>query len=224
MDEDKTDPSGTWQRDHPWAAVYDKLSSDSRLGGLLWHLLTGASIDELHHRARRELASVPSGGSVLDAPCGGGVVLRDLPPDRLLHYVAADISPAMLRRTRAEAERLGVSDRVETREADVQRLAEPDGTYDLVLTFTSLHCFPDPRAAVLELARVLKPGGRLVGSTACSDTGLRYQPVPFIGRAAGVLGPPVRQPEVRAWLQEAGLSDVRLDRAGGGTYFAGTRA
>ncbi len=130
----------------------------------------------------------------------------------------------MLERTRQEAERLGVAADVETRVADVEQLADADETYDLVLTFTSLHCFPDPEAAVHELARVLRSGGRLVGSAFCVDAGLLYLPGHRIGRALGVLGPPVRSTEVRAWLGAAGLVDVRLDRAGALTYFEGTRA
>ncbi|WP_286689781.1 class I SAM-dependent methyltransferase [Aeromicrobium sp. REDSEA-S38_B2] len=224
MSDGRRDSSGTWQRDHPWAAVYDRISGDPHLGALLWRVGMGSSVEELHRRARRELAAVPAGGTVLDLPCGGGVVLRDLPVDHALHYVAADISPAMLERTRGEAERLGVAADVETRVADVEQLADADETYDLVLTFTSLHCFPDPEAAVHELARVLRSGGRLVGSAFCVDAGLLYLPGHRIGRALGVLGPPVRSTEMRSWLVAAGLVDVRLDRAGALTYFEGTRA
>jgi SAM-dependent methyltransferase len=216
------DASRSWQSDHPWAVVYDKVSTDPRLGALLWRVGVGSSIEELHRRAQHELASLRSGAAVLDVPCGGGVVLRDLPPDVDLRYVAADISPAMLDRTAREAERLGLGDVVETREADVQALTDDPGTFDLVLAFTSLHCFPDPRRAVQELARVLRPGGRLVGSVFCSDAGLRFLPVHLAGRAIGVLGPGVRNDDVRHWLVEAGFDDVRLDRAGGLTYFQGT--
>ncbi len=119
MSDGRRDSSGTWQRDHPWAAVYDRISGDPHLGALLWRVAMGSSVEELHRRARRELAAVPAGGTVLDLPCGGGVVLRDLPTNHALQYVAADISPAMLERTRQEAGRLGVAADVETRVADV---------------------------------------------------------------------------------------------------------
>lgn len=224
MGDSRADASGTWQRDHPWAVVYDKVSSDPRLGALLWRVGIGSSVEELHRRARRELAAVPDGGTVLDVPCGGGVVLRDLPAHHALRYVAADISPAMLARTRREAERLGLGEDVETRETDVQHLPDGDASIDLVLGFTSLHCFPDPEAAVHEIARVLRPGGRFVGSVFCADAGLRFVPVHVVGRALGVLGPPVRHADVRAWLVDAGFVDVRVERAGGLSYLEGTRA
>lgn len=226
------DASRSWQSDHPWAAVYDAVSSDPRLGAFLWRVGMGSSIDELHRRARSELSALPAGAAVLDVPCGGGVVLRDLPDGHRLRYVAADIAPTMLERTRREARRLGLEvaedadqppGTVRTQVADVQALEEADGTYALVLAFTSLHCFPDPGAAVRELVRVLEPGGRLVGSVFCSDAGLRFLPVHTAGRAIGVLGPPIRRAEVRRWMVGAGLDDVQVDQAGALTYFAGTR-
>ena len=97
------DASRSWRKDHPWAKVYERVSTDDRLGPLLWRIGTGSSIEELHRRARGALVALPSGARVLDVPCGSGVALRDLPPEHTYRYVAADISPAMLRRTRAEA-------------------------------------------------------------------------------------------------------------------------
>lgn len=213
------DASDAWQGDHPWAKLYDRVSSDERVGPLLWRLATASSLEELHHRARLALAAVPPGGLTLDIPCGGGVLLRDLPADHELTYVAADISPAMLRRTRAEADRLGLHG-VRTRNADVQDLDDEDGTYDLVLTFTGLHCFPDPAGAVHELARVLRPGGRIVGSAFVTDAGLRWKPVHAAGRAIGVLGPSGTHDDVDRWLRAAGFQGVQLERSGAFTYFA----
>lgn len=216
------DASASWRLDHPWAKVYERVSTDDRLGPLLWRLGTGSSVDELHSRARAALAELPAGARVLDVPCGSGIVLRDLPRDHSLRYVAADISPAMLRRTRAEAERLAVAG-IETKEADVHRLDDPDHTYDLVLTFTGLHCLPDPAMAVHELARVLRPGGRIVGSTLTTDAGLRHRATWVAGRAAGVLGPGGTREDLRRWMEDAGLVDVDLAPAGAFTYLTARR-
>ena len=70
----------------------------------------------------------------------------------------------MLDRTLAAARSRGVADQVEPRLADVGALPLADGSVDLVVTFTGLHCFPDPRRAVAEMARVLRPGGVVTGS------------------------------------------------------------
>ncbi len=215
--------SRSWQRDHPWAFVYDRISGDPRLGALLWRIGVGSGIDVLHRAAARELARLGPGDTVLDIPCGGGVVLRDLPPDHGLRYLAADISPSMLERTRAEARRLGLTG-IETVEMDVGNLPLGDGAVQLVLAFTSLHCFPDPRAAVREIARVLAPGGRLALSTIVTDAPWPYRGVWPLGRAAGVLGPGCSRAELRAWATEAGLVDLDLRPAGGLTYVTATRA
>lgn len=214
--------SDAWQGDHPWAKLYDRVSSDERVGPLLWRLATASPVAELHRRAGLALAAVPSGGHVLDIPCGGGVLLRDLPDGHDLTYVAADISPAMLRRTRAEADRLGLTG-ARTQDADVQALDDADATYDLVLTFTGLHCFPDPAAAVRELFRVLRPGGSIVGSAFVTDAGLRWKPVHAAGRAIGVLGPGGTHDDVGRWLHDAGFADARLHRSGAFTYFSALR-
>lgn len=217
------DPSRAWRRDHPWARIYQAVTGDERVGAVLWRLATGASIDELNRHARRELEALPPGSRVLDVPCGGGIALRAVPAGHQLQYVAADISPAMLHRTAREAAARGIGG-VVVREADMQDLSDPDGTYDLVLAFTSLHCLPDPERAVHELARVLRPGGRLCGSVFPTDAGLRYRPVHTGGRAIGVLGRGASRAEVEQWLTAAGFVDVRLEPAGGITYFHATRA
>lgn len=215
--------SRSWQRDHPWAFVYDRISGDPRVGALLWRIGVGSGIDVLHRSAARELERLDPGDTVLDIPCGGGVVLRDLPADHGLRYLAADISPAMLDRTRTEARRLGLTG-IETVEMDVGSLPLDDGTVELVLAFTSLHCFPDPRAALGEMVRVLAPGGRLALSTIVTDAPWPYRGVWPLGRAAGVLGPGCSRAELRDWAAGAGLVDLELRPAGGLTYVTATRS
>ncbi|MFT4188875.1 MAG: class I SAM-dependent methyltransferase [Aeromicrobium sp.] len=215
--------SRSWQRDHPWAIVYDRISTDPRLGALLWRIGVGSGVGVLHRIAAAELAELPAGAQVLDIPCGGGIALRDLPRDHRLRYLAADISPAMLTRTRGEARALGL-DGVETVEMDVGDLPLPDDSVDLVLAFTSLHCFPDPRAAVGEFGRVLLPGGRLALSTMVTDGPLRFRGLWVGGRVAGVLGPGCSRVELKRWLAEDGFTDVEVRPAGGLTYVTATRS
>ena len=129
-------------------------------------------------------------------PCGGGVALQGLKPGQRVSYVAADIAREMLERheghKRARSGR-PAGDPV----ADVATLPFADGDFDLVVSFTGLHCFPDPRRAVTEMVRVLRPGGVLTGSAVLNDTGLRFEPMRRIGRAANLLGP-----SARGWSSE----------------------
>lgn len=213
--------SDAWRGNHPWAVVYDFVVERSALGGVLWRVGMASDIGRLY-RAAEAIGDLPDGAAVLDVPCGGGVALRGVRSGQDVRYVAADIAPAMLERTRREAERRGVE--VEPREADVGALPFADGEFDLVVSFTGLHCFPDPERAVGELARVTKPGGRLTGSALLTDSGLRFEPMRRVGRAAGLLGPSGSRADLERWLGAAGYEDVRVDRSGGMSYFTGRRA
>ncbi len=209
--------SDVWRGDHPWATFYDFMVEHERIGGTLWKLGGGTDL-RLLYAAADEIAALPAGAAVLDVPCGGGVALRGLRPSQDVRYVAADISPAMLRRTAQNAARRGL-DQVECVEADVEHLPFGDGAFDLVVSFTGLHCFPRPGAAVAELGRVLRDGGVLTGSALLNDSGVQYTPMRVAGRTSGLLGPSGTVPELRRWLQDAGFADVRVTRSGALTYF-----
>jgi demethylmenaquinone methyltransferase / 2-methoxy-6-polyprenyl-1,4-benzoquinol methylase len=99
-------------------------------------------------------AVVRPGDRVLDACCGTGdlaLAARDAGGD----VVGLDFSPAMLERARAKA-----SD-VEWVEGDVTALPFQDGSFDAVTVGFGIRNVPDLEAGLGELARVLRPGGRL---------------------------------------------------------------
>ena len=164
----------------------------------------------------------PTATAILDVPCGGGVAFRGLRPGQNLRYVAADLSPVMLDRARAEAERRGI-DWVEFAEADVEALPFEDGTFDLCVTYTGLHCFPDPARAVAEMARVLRPGGELRGTAVLTGAGLRQDAAVRMMRLAGLFGPSGTLAELKSWLTAAGLAEVSAQRDGALAYFSGRR-
>jgi SAM-dependent methyltransferase len=73
--------------------------------------------------------------------------------------VCTDISPGMLETLSANAEKLGLADRVSVQACDAERLPFEDGSFDLVLGHAVLHHLPDLDQAFREFFRVLKPGG-----------------------------------------------------------------
>ncbi len=214
---------GGWGDDPLWATFYDWTVEHPQAGGMLWKAGIGSDLRRLYS-ATAEIGRQPAGSSVLDIPVGGGVALRSLRPGQGVRYVAADISQAMLDRTMRVALERHVVAQVEPVIADVGSLPFADGEFDLVVSFTGLHCFPDPHLAVLEMARVLHPGGILTGSALLEDTGLRYLPMRGVGRLAGLLGPGATTTDVRSWLAEAGLEDVTLELSGAMGTSAGARS
>ncbi len=214
---------GGWDADPLWAPVYGWIVEHERAGGLLWRAGAGSDL-RLLHQAAAEIGTLPAGSRVLDVPCGGGVALRGLRRGQGVDYVAVDIAEAMLRRTRDAAARRGVSDQVTTRVADVADLPFEDAAFDLVSTFTGLHCFPDPRQAVAEMTRVLRPGGVLTGSALFSDTGLRAEPMRRAGRAVGLIGPMCSRAEAVRWLNEGGVAPVTVRTSGAFAYVRGARS
>ncbi|WP_051277126.1 class I SAM-dependent methyltransferase [Marmoricola sp. URHB0036] len=213
---------GGWGEDPLWATVYDWSVEHPQTGGLLWKIGIGSDLRRLYSAAA-EIGRQPAGSSVLDVPVGGGVALRGLRTGQGIRYVAADISQAMLDRTMRVARERHVVAQVEPVLADVGSLPFADDEFDLVVSFTGLHCFPDPHLAVLEMARVLQPGGVLTGSALLTDTGLRYLPVRQAGRLAGLLGPGASSTDVQNWLAEAGFEDITLDLSGRSGTSAGGR-
>jgi SAM-dependent methyltransferase len=139
-----------------------------------------------------EIGEAPGGATILDAPCGGGLAFRGLHPDQDVRYIAADLARQMLDRARREAERRGLT-QVEFLHADVQRLPLDDGTADLTLSMNSLHCIPDPAAAVAELARCTTPGARFIGSTLVFGAGRRPDAGLRRGQRDGAVGPSGRR-------------------------------
>jgi ubiquinone/menaquinone biosynthesis C-methylase UbiE len=137
---------------------------------------------------------------VLDVGCGTALlaarVERELPGARV---VGCDFSRGMLARAAAEGR---LARRVQ---ASAQALPFGDEHFDAVVSTEAFHWFPEPRAALAEMRRVLVPGGRLLVS-------LVNPPLELIGRAgrvvSGWLGEPARWPtrgRMRALVEEAGL-------------------
>jgi SAM-dependent methyltransferase len=105
-----------------------------------------------------EMGDVAVGQSVLDVACGTGVVARTA-AERVGsggRVVGVDLNESML----TVAER--VCQDVELRRADVTALPFEAATFDVVLCQMALMFFPDPRAAIREMGRVVKPQGTVV--------------------------------------------------------------
>ena len=104
-------------------------------------------------------AEVQPGSRVLDVACGTGAVTRIL-AERVGPagtVVGLDINPGMLAVARTAVPLANI----EWLEGSAVNMALPDATFDSVLCEQGLQFFPDKPAALAEMRRVLKPGGRL---------------------------------------------------------------
>lgn len=200
-----------------WGRAYDFGVEHPAFSRPFAKLVMRSDIDRFYELLNTA-GTVPDGGAILDVPCGGGIGLRGLRPEQKVRYVAADISDVMLERTRARAAERGL-DTVEFVEADITRMPFHDGEFDLVVCFNGLHILPDPRAAVQEMARCLKPGGRLVGECIVTTEVKRADLFIRVLRTVGVFGNPGTVGEVRSWLTGAGLRVRSLQTSGAVAHF-----
>ncbi len=210
-----------WRQGRINAAVYDEVVERERLARVFGALLWGTDASRLFRQIAL-LGEAPDGSAILDVPCGGGLALRGLGPEQAVRYVAADLSPVMLDRARGQAARRGLT-QVEFVEADVESLPFEDAEFDLCVTYNSLHCFPDPPAGLAEMARVLRPGGALRGTTVVNGAGWRHDAVIRAMQQAGAFGPGGTAAEYGRWLAQAGLGEVDVTRHGALAYISGVR-
>lgn len=205
----------------PFGAAYDFYIERERLSYPIGRLIWGIDTRPFY-ASFSAIGEVPAGGTVLDVPCGGGVAFRALSPDQDVRYLAGDLSEKMVARARRRAATRGLS-QVEVASADMCALPFEDSIADLSLSYSGLHCVPDPERAVHETVRCLKPGGQLVGTTFLVG-GTRRQRFLFeMGRRQGHPMPSFGAGELRGWLTAAGIAEPAVGGDGGFVVFSGRK-
>lgn len=141
---------------------------------------------------------------LLDAGTGTGRMLELLAP-HIRRGVGVDVSPEMLSIARDRLERARIQ-HCQVRLADVFHLPfdddAPDAGFDAVLFHQVMHYLEDPQAAIIDAARVLRPGGRILVAD-FAPHGLEFLRDELAHRRLGF-----SDREVTGWFKAAGLTPV----------------
>lgn len=202
------------------------LDRESRAAYEAWHrsLPAEETADMPWHRLlfrHLDLERDVAGRAVLEIGCGRGELSRrlaalDRPPRRM---VAADFAVSAVSKGRALAARHRESG-VLWQAGDVTAIGHPDGAFDTVISCETVEHVPGPQRAVAELARVLRPGGRLYLTTPnyLTASGLYRAYCRLRGRVYREAGQPVNNlmllPRTRAMVRRAGLRVLAADAVG----------
>ncbi len=169
-----------------------------------WDTLRAGYFPEALREAAIAKAYLRPEMAVADIGTGTGFVAAGLAP-LVREVYAVDASPAMLEAARRN---LGTFGNVTYRVADGAALPFEDGSLDAIFANMYLHHCPDPQAAIAEMVRVLRPGGRL----AITDLDRHDHEWMRTEMADEWLG--FDRGQVRSWLRGAGLVNVIVDCTG----------
>jgi len=167
------------------------------------------------------LAGLRSGMAFLDVAAGSGAL--SIPAARIgARVLATDQSPVMLERLKDRAGEEGLD--IETRVMDGHALEIKDNSFDMVGSQFGVMLFPDMPKGISEMARVVKPGGRVLMSAFGDPRKVEF--FAFFMRAIHSVrpeftGPPMDPPPLPFQLQDperlrkeftaAGLKDVKIE-------------
>lgn len=162
----------------------------------------GAPIDHLE---------LQPGETVLDLGCGAGIDVFLAAPrvGATGRVLGVDMTPEMLARARENATKMGVTN-VEFREGRLESLPVEDGTVDAVTSNCVINLVPDKAAVFRELARVLKPGGRLVISDIILDGQLPEAIEQDIYAYVGCVSGAMQRQDYFDAVEAAGLGSIEL--------------
>jgi ubiquinone/menaquinone biosynthesis C-methylase UbiE len=175
-----------------------------------WHRLVREAIDMTRDLANKRVLEIACGRGEFAAWCSG----LEVPPAML---IAADFSAVAVRRAR---ERARPSGRVRLVQADAEAIGLASACFDTVICCETLEHLHQPWTALEELARVLRPGGRLFLTTPnyLNPMGAYRGYLRLTGRRYTEEGQPINRfllaPTLRRWVRRAGLKVLECDGIG----------
>jgi len=182
------------------------------------------------------LASLPEGEAAVSYGCGDPITLAALTPGQIVldlgsgagldcffaaqkvgetgRVIGVDMTPEMIERAQASAERMKLQN-VDFRLGYLEELPVDEGTIDVVISNCVINLAPNKGKVFAEVARVLKPGGRLAVSDIVTDGPLPEQIKSSLSAWAGCIAGAIDIDAYRGAMQDAGLVDLAVSP----TYF-----
>jgi len=158
------------------------------------------------------VADLREGETVLDLGSGGGIDVllsaRRVGPTG--HAIGVDMTDEMLELARRNAAEAGATN-VEFRKGTIERLPVDDGAVDVVISNCVINLASDKRAVFGEIARVLKPGGRVGVSDIVAEDHLTAKQRGERGSYVGCIAGALSRSEYVAGLEAAGFEDVSVE-------------
>ena len=135
-------------------------------------LLVLRSMNIAHARLHRwglEAAEIRPRDKVLDVGCGGGKAIARILTRTRREVAGVDHSPEAVETTRRLNRSAIASGRLRVLEGSVDHLPFRNGFFNVVTAFETTYFWPDLQAGLIEIRRVLSPGGRLVITNEVAD-------------------------------------------------------
>src|SRR2546422_1267745 len=192
--------------------VGDAVSSDLYSNAELGELPLSAALASLGCGNPTALAALKPGEKVLDLGSGGGIDVllsaKRVGPTRLAYGL--DMTDEMLDLARANAAKAGAGNVIFLKGL-IEDVPLPDDTVDVVISNCVINLSTDKPAVIREIARVLKPGGRVGVSDVVADDDLTPADRAARGSYVGCIAGALSFSEYRALLSTAGLTDVEVE-------------
>ena len=157
------------------------------------------------------LAGLRAGEVVLDLGSGGGIDVllsaRRVGPTGKVYGL--DMTGEMLALARENQRKAGVEN-VEFLEGDIEAIPLPDDSVDVIISNCVINLASDKHAVFAEIARVLRPGGRMGVSDIVADDLLTAEQRAERGSYVGCIAGALSFREFRAGLRDVGLTDVEV--------------
>ncbi len=194
-----TQPTSLFDR---WSATYDSAA------------LQASTYRPIHDAMLSRLADHTAPNTILDLGCGTGQLTRRLTAEFPgANIIALDYSPGMLA---AAHERVTATIESKRRtgllRGDAQRLPLSDASIDVVVCSESFHWYSDQRQALLGLAGILRPRGRLLIASIATVTSFGHD---VVRNVSGLTGQPIRAlspRQMRTLLAEGGFEVIHQKR------------